>query len=117
MSAALFPDNTVLCNFAAVDRLDLLRDSLRGRGRWTEAVAAEAAASAAFLPALHTLIAQRWLADPIEVTDPADIRMVERLRVNVFGGGVQRRRGRRGIRLRTAGLGHILLLASRWRCR
>ena len=36
MVQGLFPDNTVLCNFAAVERLDLLRDWLRGRGRWTE---------------------------------------------------------------------------------
>ncbi|GAA2490405.1 hypothetical protein GCM10010406_28160 [Streptomyces thermolineatus] len=37
-----FPDNTVLCNFAAVDRLPLLEKVLDGRGRWTQAVAHEA---------------------------------------------------------------------------
>lgn len=40
--AAVFPDNTVLCNFAAVDQLSLLRNWLLDRGRWSEAVAAEA---------------------------------------------------------------------------
>ena len=28
-----FPDNTVLCNFASVDRIDLLRSVLGERGR------------------------------------------------------------------------------------
>ena len=36
---SLFPDNTVLCNFGTVGRLDLLRKVLDGCGRWTEAVA------------------------------------------------------------------------------
>jgi len=39
VSTFLFPDNTVLCNFAAVDRLDLLQAVLNGRGRWTPTVA------------------------------------------------------------------------------
>ena len=55
MTEHLFPDNTVLCNFAAVNRLDLLRSVLGGRGRWTEAVAYEASRSAAKLPPLLTL--------------------------------------------------------------
>lgn len=38
MADPVFPDNTVLCNFAAIERLDLLIGWLRGRGRWTEAV-------------------------------------------------------------------------------
>ena len=29
MTEYLFPDNTVLCNFAAVDRLDLIKSVLR----------------------------------------------------------------------------------------
>jgi hypothetical protein len=33
MSECLFPDYTVLCNFAALDRLDLLEAVLGGRGR------------------------------------------------------------------------------------
>jgi hypothetical protein len=52
MTQFLFPDNTVLCNFAAVDRLDLLKAVLDGRGQWTEAVAYEASRSASALPAL-----------------------------------------------------------------
>jgi hypothetical protein len=41
-----FPDNTVLCNFAAVNELPLLRKILDERGRWVDAVADEARRSA-----------------------------------------------------------------------
>jgi hypothetical protein len=82
----LFADNTVLCNFAAVERLDLLRSILAGRGRWTEAVAYEAHRSAAYLPALRALPLEGWLDLPIAISDEADVRQVERLRRAVFGG-------------------------------
>ncbi len=91
MSRFLFPDNTVLCNFAAVDRLDLLENFLRGRGRWTEAVAAETEASARILPALGPLVTAGWLGDPIVVDRAADIAAVELVRLNVFGGRSSRR--------------------------
>jgi hypothetical protein len=82
----LFADNTVLCNFAAVERLDLLRSILAGRGRWTEAVAYEAHRSAAYLPALTALPLEGWLDSPVMVSDEADVRKVERIRRAVFGG-------------------------------
>ena len=69
MAENLFPDNTVLCNFAAVDRLDLLKSVLGGRGRWTEAVAYEASRSAAKLPPLLRLPLEGWLDDPIEIAN------------------------------------------------
>jgi hypothetical protein len=90
MTEFLFPDNTVLCDFAAVDRLALLRSVLGERGRWTEAVAYEASQSARYLPALAALTADNWLGDPIEITDDADIRQIERIRRAVFGGGDDR---------------------------
>jgi hypothetical protein len=86
MTEHLFPDNTVLCNFAAVDRLDLLKSVLGGRGRWTEAVAYEASRSAAKLPPLLRLSAEGWLDEQIEVTDPKDIRKIAQIRRAVFGG-------------------------------
>jgi hypothetical protein len=86
MTEHLFPDNTVLCNFAAVGRLDLLRSVLGGRGRWTEALAAEASKSARVLSALHGLLDQGWLGEPIEITNESDIRKIERIRRAVFGG-------------------------------
>lgn len=74
MNQFLFPDNTVLCNFAAVDQLDLLKAVLDGRGRWTEAVAYEATRSAAVLPALRALAESGWLDEPIEISDETDVR-------------------------------------------
>lgn len=48
-----FPDNTVLCNFAVVDRVALLKAVLDDRGRWTTAVAFEAGRSANYVPQLR----------------------------------------------------------------
>lgn len=89
MTAFLFPDNTVLVNFADVNRLDLLEAVLDGRGRWTEAVAAEARRSAAYHPSLATVPADGWLGDPVEISDPIDVAQVDQLRRNVFGGSVK----------------------------
>ncbi|MET8499797.1 hypothetical protein [Streptomyces microflavus] len=86
MSEFLFPDNTVLCNFAAVERLDLLRAVLDNRGRWTAVVAREAQQSARHLPALHDLRQQGWLGEAIQVRAPGDRANVEHLRTDVFGG-------------------------------
>jgi hypothetical protein len=86
MTEFLFPDNTVLCNFAAVDRLDLLKSVLDGRGRWTEAVAYEASRSSGALPSLRTLAADGWLGEAIEITDESNIQQINRIRRAVFGG-------------------------------
>lgn len=86
MTEHLFPDNTVLCNFAAVDRLDILKSVLGGRGRWTEAVAYEASRSAAKLPPLLRLPLEGWLDEPIEITNPVDVQKIARIRRAVFGG-------------------------------
>jgi predicted nucleic acid-binding protein len=42
----MFPDNTVLINFAIINRMDLLERVANGNGRWCATVAAECAASA-----------------------------------------------------------------------
>jgi hypothetical protein len=86
MTEFLFPDTTVLCNFAAVNRLDLLRSVLNGRGRWTEAVAYEATRSTRILPSLAALSTDGWLGEPIEITDESDILQANRIRRAVFGG-------------------------------
>ncbi|WP_327255521.1 hypothetical protein [Streptomyces sp. NBC_01244] len=86
MSAFLFPDNTVLCNFAAVERLGLLREVLDGRGRWTEAVAREARKSARWHPALRDLSWQGWLGEAIRVKDQSERASILRIRTAVFGG-------------------------------
>jgi hypothetical protein len=86
MAEVVFPDNTVLCNFAAVHRLDLLQGFLRGRGRWTEAVAGEARASARVLPDLAMVDSQGWLGEPVQIDEPDAVTGVEHLRRDVFGG-------------------------------
>lgn len=86
MSEYVFPDNTVLCNFAAVDRLGLLAAILNGDGRWAEAVAYEASRSARHLPKLAAVLANGWMGEPIEIDDAADARRVEQIRRVVFGG-------------------------------
>ena len=70
MTVAVFPDNTVLCNFAAIDRVDLLATILRGRGRWVEAVAYEAERSSRYLPGLRRIAREGWLGEPIGIEDP-----------------------------------------------
>jgi hypothetical protein len=82
----LFPDNTVLCNFAAVERLDLLKSVLCGRGRWTEAVEYEASRSAHHVPALTGLSADGWLGEAIEINTDSDVQAVDTIRRAVFGG-------------------------------
>lgn len=86
MAEAVFPDNTVLCNFAAVRRLDLLEGWLRGRGRWTEAVAEEARRSSRFWPGLERVAADGWMGEPIEIEEPDHIERIEHIRRDVFGG-------------------------------
>lgn len=86
MTEFLFPDNTVLCNFAAVSRLDLLNSVLNGRGRWTEAVAYETTRSAQVLSDLGQLAADRWLGEPIEIDDASEIQQINAIRRAVFGG-------------------------------
>ncbi|MGW5973561.1 hypothetical protein [Streptomyces sp. NPDC055186] len=85
-----FPDNTVLCNFAAVDRLALLEKVLDGRGRWTQAVAAEAERSSRHWPRLSEVTGGGWLGAPIEIDDPAEIALVDRTRRVVFAGAPSR---------------------------
>jgi hypothetical protein len=79
-------DNTVLCNFASVHRLDLLRRFLDGRGSWVEAVAYEAACSVRYLSDLAGVHSDGWLGDPIEFEDADDIQRIEQIRRGVFGG-------------------------------
>lgn len=86
MTEFLFPDNTVLCNFATIDRVDLLKSVLDGRGRWTAAVKYEARRSARVIPALNDLLDAGWLSEAIEVSAEADILQISKVRRAVFGG-------------------------------
>lgn len=86
----VFPDITVLCNFAVVHHLDLLEKVLLGRGRWTEVVEFEARQSSRWFPDLPGLPSAGWLGMPIELTGGEHIRAVERIRRVVFGGSGDR---------------------------
>lgn len=86
MRLCWFPDNTVLCNFATVDRLPLLEKVLDGRGRWTQAVAYEAEQSSAYHPNLRSIADTGWLGEPIELASAAEVAEVDRVRRAVFGG-------------------------------
>lgn len=86
MAGAVFLDNTVLCNFGAISRLDILRDWLGGRGRWTEAVAEEARRSAGHLAGMASLHDDGWLGEPLVIEGDEPVDQVERMRRHVFGG-------------------------------
>ncbi|MFE5731623.1 hypothetical protein ACFQ7A_12070 [Streptomyces sp. NPDC056528] len=91
MTRWCFPDNTVLCNFASIDRLDLLRTVLDGRGRWTEAVAYEARSSAlAAHPRLADVLLEGWLGEPLVIDMEEEADQVERVRRAAFGGTAAR---------------------------
>lgn len=86
MTGKVFPDNTVLCNFASVHRLDLLRDWLRGRGQWTEAVEDEARQSAAVLRGLVSVFDEGWLGEALAPETHDEDKEILRVRRAVFGG-------------------------------
>lgn len=80
------PDTTVLCCFAAVERLDVVRDVLAGQGRWTEAVRFEVGRSARHLPALADVEPAGWLGEPVALAGDSEVLGVEHLRRAVFRG-------------------------------
>jgi len=83
VATLLFPDNTVICNFAAVDRIDLFEALIGEHGRWTQAVEFEAKMSRSALPAVGQVIDGGLLGEPLEV---ADADAVGRIREAEFGG-------------------------------
>lgn len=83
MMRHLFPDNTVLCNYACVERIDLLELLVAGNGGWTQAVKYEVGKSTNVWPALQQISDNNILGEAIEVTD-AD--MVQRIRIARLGG-------------------------------
>jgi hypothetical protein len=86
MSTQWFPDNSLICNFAAVDHLGLLRTSLRGSGRIVEAVEYEIEQSSGRVPNLRNLNTAEWFGDAISFHDEKDLRAIESMRRTRFGG-------------------------------
>jgi len=87
LASLVFPDTTVLCNFASIQRLDILTEWLRDRGRWCEAVEAEAQKSANFWPDIGALLGPASpLGEPISIDDEQLLNRIEGVRRSVFGG-------------------------------
>jgi hypothetical protein len=80
-------DACSIMNFAAVNRMPLFETAMRGRGRWTQAVAAEIQRASATLTfqALRTLNAGGWLGEPIELDTSDDLIEVENIRAALGG--------------------------------
>lgn len=69
----LFPDNTVLINFAILNRFDLLKSLANGNGRWCATVADECNKSAAF-PGLGALAAASGIFRTALFPDSAELQ-------------------------------------------
>ncbi len=75
----MFPDNTVLINFAIINRMDLLQKLANGNGQWCATVAGECAESAGY-PGLAALgAAEDIFGEPL-YPDPAEHQDVQVLR-------------------------------------
>jgi hypothetical protein len=61
----MFPDNTVLINFAIINRMDLLERLANGNGQWCATVSGECAESARY-PGLAALsAAEKIFGEPL----------------------------------------------------
>ncbi|ONH33764.1 MULTISPECIES: hypothetical protein [Protofrankia] len=79
MAVLLFPDNTVLINFAILNRMDLLERLANGNGRWCATVAAECDASAR-QPGLATLAEATNIFGPPWFPDTTELQNTQLLR-------------------------------------
>jgi len=86
MSTCWFPDNSIIINFAVIDRLDLLRTALHGQARVVEAVAYEIRQSQGKVPHLGSLDVEDWFGKPIRLKSDGDREAVEQMRLYRFGG-------------------------------
>lgn len=72
MSTLLFPDNTVLINFAYIGRMDLLEQLSNGNGAWCGTVAFECDRQSSKLSLPTMLDAHRIFGDPLYPESPAE---------------------------------------------
>jgi predicted nucleic acid-binding protein len=82
----MFPDNTVLINFAIINRMDLLSRLANGNGRWCATVATECGESARRLELAALAGAREIFGDPLFPTD-AEHQDVRVLRDELAGPG------------------------------
>jgi len=81
-----FPDTTVLCNFAAVDEMPLLREYLGSNGRWVQSIEGELKKSLQVHSALGAIWRENWFEDPIILNRGDEPERVERFRRIHMGG-------------------------------
>ncbi|WP_239380090.1 hypothetical protein [Frankia sp. CIT1] len=79
MAVLLFPDNTVLINFAIINRMDLLERLANGHGHWCATVASECDSSArkpglAALADARGIFGSPWFPDAAELQDTRLLR-------------------------------------------
>ncbi|WP_131770507.1 hypothetical protein [Candidatus Protofrankia californiensis] len=79
MAVLLFPDNTVLINFAIINRMDLLERLANGNGRWCATVASECDSSArepdlSALADARGIFGSPWFPDAAELQDTRLLR-------------------------------------------
>ncbi len=89
--ALLFPDNTVLINFALISRMDLLERLANGRGRWCATVAIECSESARAAGLAALTEANRIFGEPL-YPDPAELQDTLALRNELARPGDHRRK-------------------------
>lgn len=87
MAALLFPDNTVLVNFATVGRTDVLEGLVRGRGAWTATVAEECRRSAAVDGLSELLGMSALFGEPLVLESPKEIVDTEAIRSRMVAPG------------------------------
>jgi predicted nucleic acid-binding protein len=86
MATLLFPDNTVLINFALINRMDLLERLANGHGKWCASVASECHASAG-QPGLGALTAADAILGPPLYPDNAELIDAKLLRAELSSPG------------------------------
>lgn len=82
----LFPDTTVLCNFAAIDEMRLVHEFVGTRGRWVQSIQAEVRKSAMHHRALGVVEDECWFGEPIALDRDDEPDRVDRFRrIHLFG--------------------------------
>ncbi|MEV0267785.1 hypothetical protein AB0H43_03340 [Hamadaea sp. NPDC050747] len=79
----VLPDNTVLVNFALLNRMDLLAKLIKGNGTWCASVAAECDQSARH-PGLESMAdAHEVFGEPLRPETPSELTMTQTLRTRL----------------------------------
>jgi predicted nucleic acid-binding protein len=79
----VFPDNTVLVNFAHLNRMDLLAKLVKDKGAWCASVAAECDQSAG-LPGLESMAdAHEIFGEPLRPETPSELVMTQAFRTRL----------------------------------